>query len=104
MKNILGVKPLGFRAPYYLHNKVTLKALSSLGFNYDSSITIFKPTHSPRLRMKWLHDCKPCVKEGVVEIPVSGDYTYNLKNNNFYEYFRIAIRDFEWVIYVTEFL
>lgn len=97
MSDIFGVRPLGFRAPYYLYNKVTLKALSSLGFSYDSSATIFKPTHNPRLRVKWLHNCKPFIKEGLVEIPVTGDYTYNLKDNNFFNLFRIAMRDFEYI-------
>ena len=95
--NLTGVRPLGFRAPFYLHNNVTLKALSSLGFYYDSSATIFKPTHSMHLRIRWLRDCKPFVSEGVVEIPVSGDYTYSLKSSDFSDFLRAAMRDFEWV-------
>lgn len=95
--DLTGVRPLGFRAPFYLHNNATLRALSSLGFRYDSSATIFKPAHGMRLRMRWLSDCKPFVTEGVVEIPVSGDYTYSLKNSDFYDFLRRAIRDFEWI-------
>jgi len=95
--NLIGVMPLGFRAPFYLHNNITLKALSSFGFYYDSSATIFKPTHSLHLRIRWLRDCKPFVRERVVEIPVSGDYTYSLKDSNFSDFLGIAIRDFEWV-------
>ena len=95
--NLTGVRPLGFRAPFYLHNNVTLKALSRLGFHYDSSATVFKPTHSMHFRVRWLRDCKPFVSEGVVEIPVSGDYTYSLKPGDFSDFLRIAMRDFEWV-------
>ena len=95
--DLFEVRPEGFRAPYYLHNSNTLKALSNLGFKYDSSATIFKPTHSMHLRIRWLRDCKPFVSEGVVEIPVSGDYTYSLEYSDFPDFLRIAMRDFEWV-------
>jgi peptidoglycan/xylan/chitin deacetylase (PgdA/CDA1 family) len=97
MMSLMGVRPLGFRAPFYLHNNVTLKVLSSLDFYYDSSETIFKPAHGMHLRIKWLRDCRPFVREHVMEIPVSGDYTYNLKRSNFSDFLRIAVRDFEWV-------
>ena len=46
---------------------------------------------------KMVADCKPSVSEGVVEIPVSGDYTYSLKPSDFSDFLRIAIRDFESV-------
>ena len=97
MMDFIGIRVTGFRAPYYMYNSVTLKALSCLGFKYDSSATIFKPAHSINLRIRWLHNCKPFVKFGVVEIPVSGDYTYSLKSNNFYISLRKALRDFEWI-------
>lgn len=97
MQNILGVKPLGFRAPYYLYNNITLKALSSLGFYYDSSATIFKPAHSIRLRVRWLRRYKPFKKYNVVEIPVCGDYTYSLETRKFAEFLSAAIRDFELI-------
>jgi peptidoglycan/xylan/chitin deacetylase (PgdA/CDA1 family) len=97
LANLTSARPLGFRAPFYLHNNATFKALSSLGFHYDSSATLFKPTHSPHLRMRWLHDCKPYIREGVVEIPVIGDYIYSLKGDNFFDLFRVAMRDFEYV-------
>ena len=97
LMNLTGVRPLGFRAPFYLHNNVTLKALSSLGFCYDSSATIFKPTHGMRLRVRWLRNFKPSITEGVVEIPVSGDYTYSLRDSDFNDFLRKAMRDFEWI-------
>ena len=98
MMHLTGVRPLGFRAPFYLHNNVTLRALASLGFRYDSSATIFKPAHGMRLRIRWLRDVKPFVTEGVLEIPVSGDYTYSLAKGNFHDFLRKAIRDFQWTI------
>lgn len=97
LTNLTSVRPFGFRAPFYLHNGATLKALSNLGFRYDSSATLFKPTHGLHLRMRWLRDCKPFMREGVLEVPVSGDYTYSLKGSNFLELLRIAMRDFEYV-------
>lgn len=97
MMNLTGVRPLGFRAPFYLHNNLTFKALSSLGFCYDSSATIHKPTHSMHLRIRWLRDCKPFVSDGIIEIPVSGDYTFTLNDSDFFDYLKIAMRDFEQV-------
>lgn len=97
MLTLTGVNPLGFRAPYYLHNNATFKALSSLGFRYDSSSTLFKPAHKLRLRLRWARRFEPFVTNGVVEISVSGDYTYNLENNNLSFPLRRALKDFEWV-------
>lgn len=97
MQLLIGVNPLGFRAPFYLHNRATLRALSSLGFFYDSSATMFKPVHGSRLRLRWLHRFKPFVSDGVLEIPVSGDYTYNLGEGDFSSCLRRAVRDFSWI-------
>lgn len=95
--DLTGVRPLGFRAPFYLHNSVTLRALSSLDFFYDSSATIYKPAYGMRLRVRWLRDCKPFITQGIIEIPVTGDYTYRLKSCDFIDFFRNAMRDFEWI-------
>lgn len=93
-----GVKPLGFRAPYYLYNNASLKALSSLGFHYNSSSTLFKPAHKLRLRLRWARRFKPFVTNGIVEISVSGDYTYDLETSNDFSFrLRRALKDFEWV-------
>jgi len=96
LMRLTGVRPLGFRAPFYLHNNATLRALASLGFRYDSSATVFKPAHGMRLRIRWLRDCKPFVFEGVVEIPVSGDYAYNLEKRDFQGFLGRALKDFQW--------
>ena len=95
LQNLFGVRVEGFRAPYYLHNNNTLKALSSLSFKYDSSATIFKTTHCSRFRVRWLRDYRPFLSKGIVEIPVTGDYTYNLENCVFLDSLKIAMRDFE---------
>lgn len=97
MLTLTGVNPLGFRAPYYLHNNASLKALSSLGFRYDSSSTLFKPAHKLRLRLRWARKFKPFVTDGIVEVPVSGDYTYAIKDNNLSFPLRRALKDFEWL-------
>jgi len=93
--NLFGVRPEGFRAPNYLHNSNTLKALSSLGFKYDSSATIFKPTHCSRFRIRWLRNYRPFITNGIAEIPVTGDYTYNMEHYVFLDSLKIAMRDFE---------
>lgn len=93
--NLVGARPKGFRAPYYLYNSNTTKALASLGFAYDSSATVFKTTHCSSFRTRWLRDCRPFMANGVMEIPVTGDYTYNLESYGFADSLRVALRDFE---------
>jgi peptidoglycan/xylan/chitin deacetylase (PgdA/CDA1 family) len=95
--NLIGVKPKGFRAPYYLYNRNTLKALSSLGFTYDSSATVFKTAHCSSFRVRWLRNCQPFFANGVLEAPVTGDYTFNLENYGFLDSLGIAMRDFRMV-------
>jgi peptidoglycan/xylan/chitin deacetylase (PgdA/CDA1 family) len=94
---LTGVKPIGFRAPYYLHNNVTFEVLSELGFRYDSSKTIFKPAHWLHHKMRCLVNVKPFLKMGVMEIPVTGDYTFDLNEHNFAAALNVALRDFEWI-------
>jgi len=95
--NLIGVTPEGFRAPYYLHNSNTWKALASSNFKYDSSVTIFKPTHCSRFRVQWVRSFRPFLTNGIVEIPVAGDYTYNLGSCGFSDSLKMAMRDFELV-------
>jgi peptidoglycan/xylan/chitin deacetylase (PgdA/CDA1 family) len=97
LEEFSGVRPLGFRAPFYLHNRATLMALSCLGFKYDSSETLFKPTHASNFRLRWPNSHKPYKFENIMEIPVTGDYTYNLKATNFSDSMLKALRDFEWI-------
>lgn len=96
LTNLIGIKPLGFRAPFYLHNILTIKGLSSLGYKYDSSKTVFKPAQGVRFRCKF---CNPIIYEleGIKEIPVTGDYTYNLNSSNYFSNLHRVVRDYEWV-------
>jgi predicted deacetylase len=94
--HITSMRPLGFRAPKYLYNNQTLIALSNLGFKYDSSKTVFKPTHGAHLRLRWLRNCKPRWSHGLIEIPVTGDYTFGLSKVSFLDSLNREIRDFEW--------
>jgi len=94
---LIGVRPLGFRAPFYLYNGFTLKALSSLGFKYDSSSTLFKPAHAAHFRVKWFGKSTPQRIQGLIEIPVTGDYTYNLTDVRMRDCVERTVRDFNWV-------
>jgi len=95
--DLIGTRAMGFRAPFYLYNGNTTKALASLGFTYDSSATIFKTAHCSHFRMRWLNDCRPFMANGVIEIPVTGDYTYNMKSCGFLNSLKVALRDFNLV-------
>jgi peptidoglycan/xylan/chitin deacetylase (PgdA/CDA1 family) len=93
--DLIQVKPEGFRAPDYMHNSNTIRALVDLGFKYDSSATVFKTTHCSSFRVKWFGRYGPFMTRGIVEIPVTGDYTLNLENYGFTNSLKIAIRDFD---------
>ena len=92
---LVGVEATGFRAPNYLFNTNTLKALANLGFRYDSSATAFKTTHCSRFRVRWLAIRRPVMANGILEIPVTGDYTYSLGTRGFADSLKTAMRDFE---------
>jgi predicted deacetylase len=94
---LTGLTPNGFRAPFYLHNAITLAALSNLGFKYDSSKTIFKPAHCSRARLRVMSILRPFRLQGVLEVPVTGDYTYKLNDMGFSSSLDQALRDFESV-------
>jgi peptidoglycan/xylan/chitin deacetylase (PgdA/CDA1 family) len=93
--DLIKIKPEGFRAPFYMHNSNTTRALAELGFKYDSSATVFKTTHCSSFRIKWLDCFGPFITSGIIEIPVTGDYTYNLGNYGFTRSLKIAMRDFD---------
>jgi peptidoglycan/xylan/chitin deacetylase (PgdA/CDA1 family) len=97
LEQLTYVCPLGFRAPFYLYNRNTLKALSDLGFKYDSSKTIFKPTHQKFFRIKLSPKYRPYKVHDVIEIPVTGDYTYNLSSSNFSDLIKSAVHDLKWM-------
>lgn len=72
LKNIIGRRPLGFRAPCLRANNVTLEVLERLGFLYDSS---FLPMFIPRVYGSLSPNFKPYFPSlsigSLVEIPVS---------------------------------
>ena len=97
LKELCGQEMVGFRAPNYRFNKATLKALSDLNFLYDSSKTVFKPTGSIRCRVRTFNHPKAHSVQGLVEIPVTGDYIYALQKRKISTAVAKAIDDFEWV-------
>lgn len=94
-------RPIGFRAPYYRLNNATLRALKSLGYSYDSSRTVFKPAYLSYFRLRTSYPPKTIRKNGIIEIPVTGDYTYRLRDQVCSKSFRFALwkamQDFSWV-------
>lgn len=100
-RKFVGEKPFGFRAPNYQHNNATLRALASLGFKYDSSKTVFKPTYLSYLRLGKFYPPKILEMQGITEIPVTGDYAYRLKEGAsakcLQDTLQKAICDFKWV-------
>lgn len=92
-ENKLNINIFGFRAPFYRINNKTLRALKKLNFKYDSSKTVYKPTHS-RFRFR-MYSSYPVMEEGILEIPVYGDYTYNL--TEFKNSLKRALNDFDFL-------
>jgi len=97
LRESLDIEPLGFRAPGYRHNVLTLRALANQGFRYDSSKTIFKPAYLSRFRFRTRNKPRPIEIEGLTEIPVVGDYVYNLKKVGFINTLKQALNNFEWI-------
>lgn len=97
LRGFLGEEPLGFRAPNYRHSAITLRALKDLGFKYDSSKTVFKPTHSLRYRVKTWTPPKIVNLNGIVEIPVTADYTLSTAAIGIDRRVQLARKDFDWV-------
>jgi predicted deacetylase len=95
-EELTGFAPYGFRAPNYRHNASTLKVLSHLNFKYDSSKTVFKPVALAPVRIRVARHLKP-VKQSVLEIPVTGDYTLNCDMANLHVHLCRALADFELV-------
>jgi peptidoglycan/xylan/chitin deacetylase (PgdA/CDA1 family) len=70
-----GIRPVGFRAPYWSLGAETLGIVESLGFSYDSSL-MDDDTHLHRVRMGDVHDASAGVsrlgQDGrLVEVPIS---------------------------------
>ncbi len=83
LEDLFNTKIYGFRAPRYEFNNGTIKALHRLKFRYDSSMSIFKPTHLPKCGLRFRTFVPPyphVVNGGLIEIPVTGDH-YNQSLN-----------------------
>jgi peptidoglycan/xylan/chitin deacetylase (PgdA/CDA1 family) len=97
LRQLAGIEPIGFRSPFYLYNDATFRALSSLNFRYDSSKSVFKPTHGFRWRVRWSRSCRPHRIHNILEIPVIGDYTFSLTSDNLVNSITRALGDFDWI-------
>jgi peptidoglycan/xylan/chitin deacetylase (PgdA/CDA1 family) len=51
--NATGIRPVGFRAPEHRGNAATIKALESLGYEYDSTVLPRTPFMRPEAYKKW---------------------------------------------------
>ncbi|VVB91069.1 Uncharacterised protein [uncultured archaeon] len=89
LEDTFHIKIHGFRSPEYKCNNYTIKALNKLKFEYDSSKTVFRPAHFPSYYMRFKTFIQPYPYiiggniENIVEIPVTGDYTYDLGPEDF---------------------
>lgn len=100
LEDTFHIKIHGFRSPGYGHNSSTIKALGRLNFSYDSSKMVFKPAHIPRhgIRIKtFAGPCPYIINGNIAEIPVTGDYTYNLGPGDFSHSMEIMNRDIKFV-------
>lgn len=92
-------KIYGFRAPNYEFNSNTIEAIRRLQLNYDSSKTVFKPSHIPwhGIRFKTFTDPYPSIINGITEIPITGDYTFEKKLKDFGRCLEALYKDIEFV-------
>ena len=97
IQHLTGVTPKSFRAPFYLHNSKTLKALFNLGFGFDSSKGVFKPAHITKFRFQAMSTPKSFKVNGILEVPVTGDYTYKLNKMGVDTALEIALKDYNMV-------
>lgn len=97
LRGLLGEEPLGFRAPNYRHNTTTLRVLKNLGFKYDSSKTVFKPTAGILFRVKTGVQPRITNLNGIIELPVTADYAYSNDPIDIEGRLKIAKRDFTWI-------
>ena len=93
---LLHEEPLGFRAPDYRHSSITLRALGAMGFRYDSSKTVFKPTHGLRWRVKTGIPPRIINLGRIIEIPVTADYTLATAAFGLEVRLQLARKDFDW--------
>jgi peptidoglycan/xylan/chitin deacetylase (PgdA/CDA1 family) len=69
----LGIKPVGYRSPYWDYSESTLDLVEEFGFIYDSSLMArdLVPYHPQRWQINWEKGNVPSRASRVLEIPVS---------------------------------
>lgn len=92
------IKANGFRSPNYHHNNNTIKALNKLKFIYDSSKTVFKPARMSKIRFRTFVPLHPyMIYNNLVEIPITGDYLFNIDSRNFDDSIKYMKKDIEYI-------
>jgi peptidoglycan-N-acetylglucosamine deacetylase len=71
-RNQLGVRPLGYRAPYWEHSESTLDLVEEFGFKYDSSLMgrDLQAYHPQRWQINWEKGNVAGRASRLLEIPV----------------------------------
>lgn len=69
----LGIRPVGYRSPYWDYSESTLDLIEEFGFIYDSSLMgrDLTPYHPQRWQIRWEQGCVPSRASRVLEIPVN---------------------------------
>jgi peptidoglycan/xylan/chitin deacetylase (PgdA/CDA1 family) len=69
----LGIRPRGYRSPYWDYSENTLDLIEEFGFEYDSSLMArdLVPYHPRRWQVNWERASVPGRASRVLEIPVS---------------------------------
>jgi peptidoglycan/xylan/chitin deacetylase (PgdA/CDA1 family) len=69
----LGVKPVGYRSPYWDYSEATLEIVEELGFEYDSSLMArdLVPYRPRRWQVRWEQGSLKGKASKVLEIPVN---------------------------------
>ncbi|MXP21779.1 polysaccharide deacetylase family protein [Gordonia sp. HNM0687] len=72
-KNVLGVRPVGYRSPYWDYSESTLDILEDTGMIYDTSLMgrDYHPYHPQRWQINWEKANVAGRASRVLEIPVS---------------------------------
>jgi peptidoglycan/xylan/chitin deacetylase (PgdA/CDA1 family) len=72
-KNVLGIRPTGYRSPYWDYSDNTLDLIEEFGFNYDTSLMArdLVPYHPQRWEIHWESGNIAGKGSKVLELPVN---------------------------------
>ncbi|GAB3397523.1 polysaccharide deacetylase family protein [Amycolatopsis echigonensis] len=72
-KNVLGLRPTGYRSPYWDYSENTLDIIEESGFRYDTSLMArdLVPHHPQRWQINWEKGNVAGPASSVLEIPVN---------------------------------